>query len=641
MGYRGHDLDLRTPQTWRASSSEAAGGGRSYNGPNPTQGYSNEQEIPIWVDDTVLACCNHAFDVALAHRSGEVRVEHLLHALTRIDDAADILEANGIRAASLRRETATVIASEIPVTLTNGSTTPRRADSFEEVLRLAAAHSYQRNQPVGVDDLLHVFLELRPAIRGLEFIERHLVGRRHERVERPMPAFRAAPPAYVPPPSYAPPPTYSQPPPMEPHPYEIRERFRRPTGRFFVNDPAFARPSLPNAAADTVQAATDNLQNSRLDVLEQMVRTISSQIAGQRDDADRFSGGLFDRLQSLETLVSSRPDGGGGSSIEQLLGRLDDLDERLRGGSHSDVSLVPVMERLAAIEKRLGDGLNAGMVEIDFSKVEQRLGAIESQLATRINETVSGLSQKFAEMERKVDFGDISGRLELIEEALLGRDKEVSGDIDGRMRDLAETVSLQHTTLEDTRAALTSDVREVSATLNDHGSRIASTAESLGELVRAVESLRDEERNTVSQVANLLNGYRGEVQGFVAKTNESHAVHNKELKEVHDALMKLNANQHTLAGSIDQWRTDGSGDLAVIAARMESLEREAGRPMALLTTLSDNMENMHRLTVERYHRRNRLWYWLFGTDDWVAASWPSQASRIEAERAALRQATRG
>jgi DNA-binding Lrp family transcriptional regulator len=32
--------------------------------------------------------------------------------------------------------------------------------------------------------------------------------------------------------------------------------------------------------------------------------------------------------------------------------------------------------------------------------------------------------------------------------------------------------------------------------------------------------------------------------------------------------------------------------------------------------------------------RNRLWYWLFGTDDWVAASWPSQAARIEADRRA-------
>lgn len=134
--------------------------GNSLNGPARGRTYHDDQEIPIWVDDTVLACCNHAYDLALAHRSADVRVEHLLHALTRIDDAADVLEANGIRTASLRRETATVIAGEIPVSLTNGSGAPRRADSFEEVLRLAAAHSYQRNAPVSVEDLLHVFLKL-------------------------------------------------------------------------------------------------------------------------------------------------------------------------------------------------------------------------------------------------------------------------------------------------------------------------------------------------------------------------------------------------------------------------------------------------------------------------------------------------
>ena len=59
-------------------------------GPMPSQGIGRSG--PIWVDDVVLACSNHAFDVALAHRSSEVRLEHLLHALTRIDMAADVLE---------------------------------------------------------------------------------------------------------------------------------------------------------------------------------------------------------------------------------------------------------------------------------------------------------------------------------------------------------------------------------------------------------------------------------------------------------------------------------------------------------------------------------------------------------------------
>jgi hypothetical protein len=71
-----------------------------------------------------------------------------------------------------------------------------------------------------------------------------------------------------------------------------------------------------------------------------------------------------------------------------------------------------------------------------------------------------------------------------------------------------------------------------------------------------------------------------------------------------------------------------------VAGRIEALEREAGRSLFVLEALATRLEGMHRVTVERHHRRNRLWYWLFGTDDWVAASWPSQAARIEADRRA-------
>ena len=81
-------------------------------------------------------------------------------------------------------------------------------------------------------------------------------------------------------------------------------------------------------------------------------------------------------------------------------------------------------------------------------------------------------------------------------------------------------------------------------------------------------------------------------------------------------------------------------DMALIAARIEGLETKSGQPNEMLKAISVNLENMNRFTVERYHRRNRFWYWLFGTDDWVAASWPSQSQRIEAERLALQEASR-
>jgi hypothetical protein len=49
---------------------------------------------------------------------------------------------------------------------------------------------------------------------------------------------------------------------------------------------------------------------------------------------------------------------------------------------------------------------------------------------------------------------------------------------------------------------------------------------------------------------------------------------------------------------------------------------------------------MNTLAIEKYYRRNRFWYWLFGTDDWLAASWPSQSARIVRELSALKSSTK-
>ena len=62
MAYRGEDLDLRTPQGWGPQGREAAAG----NEPNwwtRSTIYKGGRSDPIWIDDNVMACCNHAFDL--------------------------------------------------------------------------------------------------------------------------------------------------------------------------------------------------------------------------------------------------------------------------------------------------------------------------------------------------------------------------------------------------------------------------------------------------------------------------------------------------------------------------------------------------------------------------------------------------
>src|SRR5688572_23657262 len=76
MVYRGEDLDLRTPQMGIALGRDLAGGGSGEPAANGTRVRTGAaRSLPIWVDGTVLACCNQAYEIAGAHRAGEVRPE--------------------------------------------------------------------------------------------------------------------------------------------------------------------------------------------------------------------------------------------------------------------------------------------------------------------------------------------------------------------------------------------------------------------------------------------------------------------------------------------------------------------------------------------------------------------------------------
>ena len=151
------------------------------------------------------------------------------------------------------------------------------------------------------------------------------------------------------------------------------------------------------------------------------------------------------------------------------------------------------------------------------------------------------------------------------------------------------------------------------------------------------ETRQDESAASLSQVAERLAAAERAITLSVQRAEESHKTYAQELADVHEALMKLNSNQHTLAGTIDQWRTHGSSELGLISKRMDGVEREVAKPVEMIEQMSVSLEAMHRITVARHHRRNRFWYWLFGTDDWLAASWPSQSARIAEELRAIKQ----
>ena len=174
MQYKGDDLDLRVPHA-RAPREPYANpdyDAPASNGRWPRNANYSGPADPLWVDETVLACCNYAFDIAVANGAGEVGLEHLVNALTRVEGAARILEARGVREGQLRRESGSLIASEIQAAGIADRVAPRRSGEFEDVLRRAGEQAGRRGAAATVDDVLWVLLHYGRDVATVQLLRR-------------------------------------------------------------------------------------------------------------------------------------------------------------------------------------------------------------------------------------------------------------------------------------------------------------------------------------------------------------------------------------------------------------------------------------------------------------------------------------
>ncbi len=694
MAYRGEDLDLRTPQTWSGTASQMTGASEPYSNGNRSRSPGYSRNAPILVDDIVLSCSNHAFDVAVAHRAGEVRLEHLLHAMTRVDGASNALEARGIRVAGLRRESATIIAGEIPLGHSAAQGHPRRSDDFEQALRTASAIASRRNAPANVDDLMDALLDMPSDIPGIALLARHggRVARDRPQLREPMREPIRDRETYREP-LREPLRDWEQPGSAQPLPPLTRASSgygaepRGPEHRkaplpYYSNDRTNDRQPDRSLRTDGIGTAVDGLQNARIDQLENAVRTLASELSNDRktdrDDANRFRGGLHERLQAMEQSVLQATDNDGGAAM--LLDRLAaverGLEQRLNELSRPWNILS---ERLQALEQTILDsrGIKSGEVTV----IQDRLIGLERGMFDRIK----GL-ERAVESAPAFDLNPISSRLDIIEEAVLNpaSNSAETEKLSERMRALEESINAQRAQVVQANAALNHDLKGLGAALSNQASntervhsfvsdriqtltsgferqrlelagplteRIGTLASAMDGRMQTVAGLVDrnkvdvtaaidarnaETQATLSTLTERMTAFQANLTLSLEKAAEAQAIHTAELKEVHEALIKLNTNQHTLAGSIDQWRLDGVGDISVIANRLDGIEKSTAKPIQMMEALTTSVDNINRATVERYHRRNRFMYWLFGTDDWLTASWPSQAASVEAERALLR-----
>ncbi|WP_045835563.1 Clp protease N-terminal domain-containing protein [Hyphomicrobium sp. 99] len=569
MAYHGEDLDLRTQQTW--TPADVIPGETSL--ANGKRGPLHAG--PVLVDDTVLACFNQAYDIASAHRSGDVRIEHLLNAMTRVDQAAAALEAHGVRVVALKRETAAIIAGDIPAVSGGGAVSPRRSDELAELLRLASSFAARRNAAVSIDDLLHVLLDQRSDIAQSELLFRF--SSRYAPMPEPLPPLTRA-----------------------------EGRYQPSALRYSAE---YTRPSYRN---DYLGAPADAFQNSRIEALEQTVRALSQDFSNER----HILAGLIRDL-SRDTLAHQE-DQGRGQAV--LFDRIGALEAALREGGTGSSETLPLISKLENIE--------AGL-ELRLQEMSQSWAV----LSTRLQELEASVKARPASEAAVVDLKPIADRLDIIEEAVLGHNEHRGlGEVTDRLSKLDDDIG---------RVLATATEPRGTEGLLGGFDRIDGLSDKL-EKIDGLSNKLDTHNGALTELSVALiermNAVERAVEAEIETAAAKHQAYTHDLTEVHEALLKVNENQHTLAGSMDQWRSESATDVANILNRLETIDRDAGLPAETLAALNNHMEATNRFIIERYHRRHRFMYWLFGTDDWISASWPSTKATIDAEERRLKEA---
>ncbi len=498
MTYRGEDLDLRAFGT-RPPRDGVGPVDASLNGTRPRAPATNgARGEPLYVDDTVLACCNHAFDIAQAHGASEVRLEHLVHALTRVEAAAEILEQRGIREAHLRRESAAVIASEIPVGLAHSHAAPRSSVELEDVLRRSSELSRRRDATATVHDLLWVLLNYDREIPAIALLLRHATDwqkwdwphQQEARREATRPAYYAERRPYNEQTPAPPPPRQRgveaavPPPPQQPMQTVVYERANGPD-----LDPVFNRLDQMDNALRKLQSDMSNDRRALTDLLRDVQRDIAS---NRNSGNGAIPSSLIDRMQGIEHAVEMRFSDFS-RSASMLTERLQGLEKSVTSGMQEGARNWAAMgERLKVIDKiaTLKPG-SSGLDEL----VTEQLIAVTTQ--------VQAATEKLQQLERNLEgrqgesqraWSTATERLRTIEESIAEARREGAGSTGGTIN-LAPMQSLITDRFQAVRQQL--EQQNIATT-----SMVAQLTEPLTDRLRAMESIM-QSRPTGSSEAQL------------------------------------------------------------------------------------------------------------------------------------------
>jgi hypothetical protein len=568
MSYRGDDLDLKVPPGRLRGALGGGGAG----------------DATLWVDETVLACCNNAFDLALAYGAAEVRLAHLVHALTRVDAAVRILEQRAISAARLRHESAALIVNESPVPLTGERTPPRRSGEFEGILRRAVDAAQRRGTAAGVEDVLHALLmgnRADPAVDLLRRIAPELL------VESALPVDPAAR-------------------------LDLIEDALRGIHAELAGDRKLLSDLVRDLQREVASQRGDSASLStalreRLADLERHLRatpqiseklqSIEQAVQGTMGEGIRTWTAIGQRLQGLETAVRAA------DLLEPLAKRLAAVEQALQDrGSDSVRSWVALADRVQSLEKlyqagsteaiRQWSALTQGNAEIlkslaqhqsapiDGGALTERLELIERTVRSGLGDTVRSntlLADRVGVVERVIGTRNdtqpamhLDERLRALESVLDGRARETGGrwlelvdrltSIEGRISGIAQAPPGSALAAMPTAEEITKPVVGYLASVAD-----------------AAAARDDRHARAMAEIGGRVAALEHVVQANNAAVNAAARVYDRNTDELHEGFMRLSENQQTLASAVGDWRDDSTTELRRIAGSLDRLKAVEAR----------------------------------------------------------------
>ncbi len=601
MSYRGEDLDLRVPAGRIAGAYPAEAEGA--NGRRPPSVVASSGTL--WVDDALLACCNNAFDLALAHGAAEVRLEHLVHALTRADAAARLLERHGVSESRLRRESAALIVNDTSVAMIGDGSPPRRSVELEETLRRATDIAQRRGGVAGVEDALIAIL-----MSGRDSPAVHLLRRlAPDWHPRDLPALR-------------------------PEPREVNT--------LLLSDAATGRLGQIEGALRGIHA---EIAGDRK-LLSDIVRDLQHEISLQRGDGAALSTALTDRLADIERQLTQRTEPL--RATPQISEKLQSIEKAVQSGMGEGArNWAALDKRLKELESALGrTGDGAAMME----PLVQRLSVLEQVVAERSSDTLRGwnaLADRVQSLEKlyqagsteavrqwsalsegnaavlksieerisgaPIDGGAMTERLEVIErtirsglgdtvrsnalladrvgvvERVVGarNDTEPVFLLDERMRSLEQSLDGRARETGSRWSELVDRLKTIEVRINSVAEKAPSsplplipTAEALASPIVTVLTSADNaatardarQARAISDIGGRIAALEHVVQANAAAVTAAARVSDRNADELHEGFVRLSENQHTLASAIGDWRDESTTEFRMIATGFDRLK---------------------------------------------------------------------